>query len=382
VIGLPLLHAPTLMPARATELAGALAGFARTSVPLVIFDHGGFRPAGAYDDSGLYLYTPLAARYFGTGAAGALTIVLASFLVPALVAALLALPRLFRSALGRFVGVGAIVGSALVAWWVGDEYVASAAAVLAVLPFAATLASRPAATRVLVLLGVSGLFLGLTETLRAGSSLPALLFTAMALAVSVRWQRRARLAALAALVIGTCLPVLGLRGLQANRDRWLTAHVAGYQVPLHIHPVWHSVYIGFGFLNNELGLRYKDEVAIERVRQLDPGAGFVTPRYEAVMRGEVFRLVHEQPVFVLVTEAAKAGVLALMLVVFMNVGLAAAFWRRASWRLHLPFWGALVAGSLAGFMAIPHLPYVLGFTTTAALYGAVCVDHAFFRHRT
>ncbi len=378
-MALPFVHAPTLMPARATELAGALAGFARTSVPLVIFDHGGFRAAGAYDDAGLYLYTPLAARLFGTGAQGSLAIVLAALLVPAMAAALLAVPRLFRTVPGRIAGVAAIVGSAIVAWWIGDEYVALAAAVLAVLPFAGTLPGRRSGAGVLALLLACGVFLGITETLRAGAALPALAFTAGVLAARVHWSRRARLAAVVALAAGTCLPIVGLRALQANRDRWLAARVPGYEVPLHIHPVWHSAYIGLGFLSNDLGLRYKDEVAIGRVRALDPGAGFVTPRYEALMRGEVFRLIREQPAFVAVTEAAKAGVLLLMLLVFMNVGLIAALWRRPPWRVQLSFWLALAAGSLTGFMAIPHLPYVLGFTTTAALYGAACVDEAFVR---
>ena len=43
------------------------------------------------------------------------------------------------------------------------------------------------------------------------------------------------------------------------------------------HPMWHSIYIGLGYLPNDLGLRYRDDVATAKVRELAPDSGYLTP---------------------------------------------------------------------------------------------------------
>ena len=376
LISLPLLGPPALMPSRASELARAIAGFAATHVPLVAVDQGQLRAVGGSDDAGLFLLGSVAARHFGVGPDGAAAIVLGTLLLVALVAGLLALPRLVTTSVGRVIGSVALVGSALVAWGVGDVYIASAAAVLGVVPYAATLHTRRSAVAVPTLLA-AGVLLGIANVLRSQASLPVFVLLAVVILTRLPWSRLARVAALAALVVGSVIPALGYRAVQARRDAWLAERVPGYTAPLGAHPFWHTAYIGFGFLGNDLGIAYRDEVAVARVRALDPAAAYVSPRYEAALRGEVFRLVREQPGFVLRTEAAKAGVLALLLGLFMNVGLLALARCPGRLREHLSYWAALVAASLPGFIALPSLPYLLAFTSLAAIYGAVRVDAAF-----
>lgn len=374
---LPLLHPPTLMPSRAAELARAIDGFARTHVPLVAYDGGVLRAAGRTDDSGLFFYGSLVARLFGTDGAAAATILLGSILVVAVAVALVQLPRMFATLQGRLVGAAAIVLSALVAWWVGDVYIASVAAVLAVVPAAVNLPARVPARAFPVLLA-AGLFLGFADTIRSQTSLPVVAVVVPLVVVWCSgWTRRARALAIVLLLLGTAIPHVGYRMAQLRRDAWLEQRVPGYKAPIGAHPFWHTAYIGFGFLANEHGIVYRDEWAAARVHQLDPAAPFVSARYEAVLRGEVARLVREDPVFVLETEAAKAGVLALFLLVFMNVGLIALLRRREPARRHVPWWAGLALGAAPGFVAVPHLPYVLGFMALAALYGSLCVDVAF-----
>lgn len=377
---LPLLHPPTLMPSRADELARAIDGFAHTHVLLVAYDGGVLRAVGRSDDSGLFFYGSIVARLFGTDGPGAAAILLGGVVVASVVIALLQLPRMVKTRPGRIVGAAAIVLSALVAWSVGDVYVVSAAAVLAIVPLALTLPER-APQQALPVLLAAGLFLGLTDTIRSQASLPVLGLAALVLLLrSPTWRPRSRAAAIAVLLAGTAIPHIGYRIAQLRRDAWLEQRVAGYQAPIAAHPFWHTAYIGFGFLSNEHGIVYRDDSAAARAHELDPAAPFVSPRYEAVLRGEVARLVREDPVFVVETVAAKGGALGLFLLLFMNVGLLALLRRREPARWHVPWWAGLALGAAPAIIALPVRPYVLSFMAIAALYGATCVDVA-FRHQ-
>ena len=91
--------------------------------------------------------------------------------------------------------------------------------------------------------------------------------------------------------------------------------------------MWHSVYIGLGYLPNDLGIRYRDDFAIAKVNELAPDSGYLTPQYEAVLRGEVARVAREHPGFVLRTVVAKLWALGVHLLWFANIGLLAAAWR-------------------------------------------------------
>jgi hypothetical protein len=154
-------------------------------------------------------------------------------------------------------------------------------------------------------------------------------------------------------------------------------------MPSRIHPFWHQIYIGLGFLSNEQIHAYRDEEAMSRVDAVAPGTTYWTPAYEAVLRKEVFLLVARQPLLVARTVAAKIGVLGMYLAVFANIGLAAALRYRKPAVLDLAFGAALVVAAVPGILAVPTTSYLEGFIALSVLYAAVSCEWALgMRRRT
>ena len=104
------------------------------------------------------------------------------------------------------------------------------------------------------------------------------------------------------------------------------------------HALWHSVYIGLGYLSNEVVTSYNDQVAYDKVQSLVPGTLYESPEYHHILRQQVGLIVWQHPQLVLYTVAAKLGVIGAMFLVFANVGLIAAERVRKPLGLELPFW--------------------------------------------
>ena len=149
-----------------------------------------------------------------------------------------------------------------------------------------------------------------------------------------------------------------------------------YPTVLPAHAFWHSAYIGFGYLSNEVVTSYNDQVAYDKVQSLVPGTLYESPEYQHILRRQVWLLVRQHPQLVLYTLAAKLGVICSMFLVFANVGLIAVKRVRKPLGLELPFWTGIVFNALFGILVIPSVAYLLGFITFATLYGAVSVDCA------
>jgi hypothetical protein len=220
---------------------------------------------------------------------------------------------------------------------------------------------------------LGGVALGAGQFVRAQSATPILLFMACALILDLRRPWKGRVAVLALVAAGFLVPLTYFNVLLDRRDAWLAARQPGYVQPLKHHPKWHSIYIGLGYLPNDLGIRYRDDIAISKVHELDPDSGYLTPRYEAALRGEVARIAREHPGFVARTVGAKLWAMGRHLLLFANIGLLAAAWRPRRRSIEIGFWVALAFSALSGVLVMPYAKYVLGFIALAALYGVAGV---------
>jgi hypothetical protein len=74
------------------------------------------------------------------------------------------------------------------------------------------------------------------------------------------------------------------------------------------HPLFHTAYIGLGYLHNDFGIRFKDGVASARVQSEDPGTVYMSHRYETIIRRAYFSFLEAHPLEALRQYAAKAVV--------------------------------------------------------------------------
>ncbi len=367
----------TLMPDRRYHLAAAIAGLQATGVPLVGRNGSTLGAVGWGDSPGLYFFVPLLARATGLSLDGAVLLFFGGILALALAAGIVGWLLYARTHLGRALGVVALT---LVCYWslrLGDDYTLLTALPVAAVPALLALQRRGAPFgRWAGALAATGLVAGLAGLVRVDAALPLPVFAA-ALTLARAGETRARRALLLAiLVCATVLPGQGMRLVERGRDQFLARAVPGYVPPMHTHVLWHSVYIGLGFLENEYGLRYKDGIAVAFVDRVRPGTPVYTAEYDAVLRREVLRLALHDPAFVGKTVMAKVGILAFYLLVFGNVGLVAARRARKPGRLDLSFAAAGLTAALPGLLAIPRTQYLEGFIALTILYALVSIDWA------
>jgi hypothetical protein len=133
------------------------------------------------------------------------------------------------------------------------------------------------------------------------------------------------------------------------------------------------VYIGLGFLENEYGIKYRDEVAVDKVRAISPGTVYLSKDYERILRNEVFKLIIGHPLFLAVTVSAKAGVIIFYLIISANLGLITLPFNTGRWPLKYSFWSAMAFNALFGILVVPDYRYLLGFMAIACLYGVMSI---------
>jgi hypothetical protein len=149
------------------------------------------------------------------------------------------------------------------------------------------------------------------------------------------------------------------------------------------HVLWHSVYIGYGYLPNRWDIRYQDLVAYRDVLREDPKALYLGPAYGRILRARYFELVRDDPLYAVRVYAAKALTAigragpGLMVLALLAPWLMAESRRRGRWRRDA---GYLVLVGLVAMLpplvATPDSGYLLGWL--GAVVSAVILAGAAF----
>jgi hypothetical protein len=129
------------------------------------------------------------------------------------------------------------------------------------------------------------------DSIRAPTGIVALV---VALVLVLRsHDTRARRAALCAVALVSYLSLTTIvpTGLRAYRDHALHGRVTA-EAP---RTVWHTLYLGFGYLPNRYGIHYSDLVAYDAAREARPGVALYGPEYSVTLRTLVWRVVREDP---------------------------------------------------------------------------------------
>ncbi len=353
---------------RYQEVNEALLGWDETGIPLVGRHSGRWEAVPCGDDTGLFYIVPLLARQVGWDADRSLDVFLVGIIVISAATGLVGLWLTASRVWQRTLAVVPIVGGAYLAYKMGDVYVVQGSIVLMLIPWLvyAVEAGMRGWLRFLIV-ALSGIILGLAQWIRTQSSSPVLVFFVVLVCFS-SLRRSARILLAATLFFFTSLPLLYAEFPLHERDSFLAQHQAGYRVALNHHLFWHAAYLGLGYLTNSYVPAVRDSVAVEYVEAIDPAAIYGGEEYEQLLRSRVKEIIDRDPKFVFYTVVAKCGVLASMLVLCINIGLAAARARPKPLGTELAFWLAITLAAVPGIVAIPVPQYVLGMVTLALLY--------------
>lgn len=274
--------------------------------PLLGYQDGRPVPLGVSDDQGIYLYVPLLANLLGTGnPLDALRLLYVGlFAVPLLLYPLL-FHRLFDSLVAAAIAPVGLLLSALLLQF-HDIYWVPAWAALALLPAVMVLDRGRGPWAMAGLAGVV-VAASFASSIRSSAGLAVAL--AAAIVVLLRPWSLPRKGAALALLLAAYLSVSG--GVLALAREYRDARVADPSFAaqtLRSHPVWHTAYIGLGYLPNDENIRYFDEVAIATVDAEDAGITYLSPEYENVLRERVVDFVGDHPAHFVSLELQKAVV--------------------------------------------------------------------------
>lgn len=363
-ISLPQPH--QIMADRLLTLRQSMIGWADTGELLTYRTADGLHRGTRGDDAGIYLLAPLfVALRLPAEAIVPLLWVTAALTMMMLWAAAVRLTS--RGPLGPYAalaGLPALLLLALAFQRAGDIYwvpgAVGAAGTVALYADATT--DRPARQRFALRWLLFGLLGGMATVFRMTASVLALVVI-LAGAVAERnesWRRRAIRLGAAALVVA--LPRLIVGTAEARRDARFAA-LSGVAEPMPSeHLFWHSIYIGMGVSPNPYGLVYKDSVARNYVRSVDPAASYMSPRYERILRDRVVTLVQRDPLFVLRQLLVKCALLTPLLLALAALLPSARRtpWQRATIRFAWCCAAAMAAGMLPGLIVVPIATYLTG----------------------
>jgi hypothetical protein len=359
-------------------LKEALSGYLKTGIPFIAYDGKGLKPAGVGDDMGMYYFIPKITRLLGISIDQSIDLLFITMTIVSLVIGIIGLYLFLKNLKTKVLGILAII---LLTYWCyflsGGIYIMFLLVTIAIIPLLLYFSrQRKINLTFIVFLLFSGFTVGIANMFRSHSGTSVLIFMAIILVFYLQTPWKKKIMLLMFVALGVLAPSLYFHQILDRRDTYLKNLYPNYKVALKGHPFWHTTYIGFGFLDNEFGIKYKDEIAIEKVQSISPKTDYLSEEYETILKNETLNLIRTRPRFVVQTIFAKLGVIFLYLLIFANVGLIATLFYKKDWQIEMAFGSGMIFNSLFGVLAIPSSRYLMGFITLASLYGIFSIDEA------
>ncbi len=370
-----------IMPGRYRALQEALAAYGKTDAPLVAYRDGAFYPAGGTDNVGIYYFIPKLARAFDWPLDTSIEVFFGGIIIMSLFLGLMGSFLLFKSLFSKVISFIALVNLAYIAFNIGDQYIILYAVPVLIIPLFLFFMGRKSKGRnhanfkffTFTFVFISGLIIGTSHFLRSYSGVATLIFMLIIITFScLHLNHTRKFLIISAILLGILIPNLYFNQLLSQRDSFLQ----DYSSQELYTPTWHIIYLGFGFLNNDYGIKYDDVNANKKVESISPTTPIYSKKYNEILKKFILQLIRKDPNFALKTLFAKLGVLMMFLINFANIGLIASFVYRKKWPIELAFWSAISFSAIFGILAIPARHYLLGFVSFSTLYGLVGIDHA------
>lgn len=374
----------SVMPYRHLELRYALVGYQRSKIPLVAFDGTKYFKAGYGDDPGMYYFLPRLAAFLNVSLERSIDLFFGTILILSFAVGAIGLMLFIR----RWpLKLWTLFGLCLLLWFTfrkGDIYTALSVPVVAVVPWLLYLRRKHSATATMAaFLFGAGLLAGFANQVRGQAATGLMIFAVILVAFELNRGWGAKLALLATLAAGFVVSAVYFDSLLARRDAFLAASQPGYTQTVDRHSVWHSLYMGLGYLkdNPYVPGGYRDEAALQAVYSISPTTIPLSPEYVSILRGETLRIAREHPMFIAATLLAKLRIILFLLLCWANFGLLATAFYPKGWAMESAFWAALGFNALFGLIAVPQVQYLLGFIAFAMIYGIASLEFAFERNR-
>ena len=87
--------------------------------------------------------------------------------------------------------------------------------------------------------------------------------------------------------------------LFTERNAYLDTQKISHNTYDSKHIFWHNIYIGLGFITNDLGLCYSDSCSESKARETNPKVLTYSGEYEQILKNETINICRHHPQFVI-----------------------------------------------------------------------------------
>lgn len=357
---------------RYSEVNEALQGLDESGIPLVGKWSGRWEAVPCGDDSGLFYIVPLLAKTMRWSADRALNVFYIMVLLFSTVVGLIGFILCRGGWQVRLTRVIAIIAAVYVMYKAGDVYLVQGAAALIAVPWIYYwYKERRATFWTVVVFFVLGIILGIAQWVRSQSAVPVVIF-AMILFGFSSLKSTWKILLIIVMLIGIAMPLTYANILRHRRNAFLAAQTSNFQPALDHHLLWHTVYVGLGYLNNPYVSGWKDVVAADYVQSVSPSPMIVYggEEYENILKWRVLNIIKNHPQFIFYTLAAKSGVLISFLVLCMNISMINMI-SQCRQAVEVAFVTAIAYSAIPGLIAIPVPQYVITMIVLSLCYWAI-----------
>jgi hypothetical protein len=357
-----------LMPSRYLQMVEAARGYHCTGSVLVAFDGHNYMQTGSSDDPGIMEMIPTISRLLGTCVAKTYDLVIFAVISSGILIGYAGFWRSYPERISRVIGVAVFLCIGIEEARMADTYVFQVAPLIAGIPWLVCFGLSQKNSALALSAASLAFFCSWCSMVRAGTLVICMTFLITMFAARYRVQKPF-LPFL--LIIFACVPSFILeRSLITRRDNIL-AKAGETATTVNRHPIWHSVYIGLGFIPNSEVSEYRDSVAAEKVRSIDPTVAYTSAKYEAILREEVLSVVKRRPMLVIESLAAKAGIVILLASILLYPARRLIFAERPALWLDAAFLLTIGVSAMNGILVVPRSTYLLTFLCLTFLYSAI-----------
>jgi hypothetical protein len=365
------LRAPTrfrLMSSRYVEIVQAARGSACTHTTAVAFTGHNYIQAGMSDDPGMAELIPIIAHLTGTSLASAFDLTVLSVICLGSLIGYAGFWQMFSNQQVRWLGAAIFLCLGLAQARAADVYVFQTSPLIAGIPWVLHFALTRNSFALNLSAAVLAFVCSWSSLVRIGTTTVCLAFL-LTLFLCWRPSRKTFLRLLIVLVAGGPA-LLFQHNLTRHRDEIL-ARFGATATAVEKHPVWHSIYVGLGFVPNSEVPRFSDTVAMDRARSVDPTVVYTSARYESILRSEVLRIARHRPLVVVENLAAKGGIVMLLALILLFPSRRLLFREPDVLWLDAAFAAAIVVSSMNAILVAPKPVYLLTFLCLTFLYSAI-----------
>lgn len=369
-----LPEAPThfrLMISRYVEMVQAAKAYPCTGTVTVGFDGHQYLQTGHSDDAGIMELIPTLSRLLNIPLGRAYDATILAVILCGLAAGYCGFVQLFPSAQSRWLGIVVFVCIGLAEARVADEYIFQSSPLVAGLPWLLhySLTRRTfALTTAAIMLAFCCSWCALVRT---GTVVICMTFL---FAMFLLRKRKERDVLALALCFLACIPAsLFERSLVARRNTAFT-NVGEHATAQDNRPLWHTFYIGLGFVKNSEVPAYRDEVARDKVRSINASVAYTSTQYETILRHEIWSLLKRKPLLVLGILVSKALIVLLLCIILLFPARRFIFSEMDVMWIDRAFLLTMGMSAVNSIVALPRLAYLLTFCSLAVIYSSFKVS--------